>query len=831
MATYVTAPVAAVRGKDGESVGTGCLVLGRFVLTCAHVVAEAVGADEASPAAPDGTVMLDLPFLGHRGLSAKVAAWYPVRPLADLVRDPRADIAVLELEGGREIAGGLRPEDIDRRPPLPGSRFLTYGFPDGWSESGTRADGEVLVAVPGGWLQVRDTQGYGFFIRRGFSGAPVFSVPAPGAVGDRPRLIGLAAQAEGDERVRLALVLPAQQLCTAWPSLARPYLGLFAFGEEEADLFFGRETFVTELEVKLADHPFTAVVGPSGAGKSSVVLAGLMPRLKAKGWHAAVCRPGRKPLRELVLGLVPLLDPTATSVHAWEKLADDWTGRLAEDPGHILDLGRRLCNGDHGRTLLVIDQFEEFFTTDAAAPDGAVARRNEVTREDGSPRQAAFLKVLEAIGRQDPRSAPIRAVATLRADFMGAALQIGRLTELLRDADVKLGPMTAAELSDAIRKPAEQFGVTFEAGLAEEMVADMKGRPGGLPLLQFALDRLWQRQKDRRLDLAAYRGPDGRGGLETALNEYAEAVLAELRRDRELGVEVEARVRRIMLRLVRLAEGEGAPDARAVVRRTELQPDDWPLVGRLAEARLVMIGRSTTSGEDTAEVAHEVLIGAWERLKAWLDADRAFGLWRQRLKADLERYDAIPEDAYLRGGVLAEATAWLASHRDQLNDQERAFIEASDANARHEAEQELRDAEERAALAAENQRRAEEGKRLAEEARVRQTRMNRRLIAVLGLLLITLLGIGSLYLVNRAQRLEADAAAMRAEAEAARAVAAAREAKGRQLAAEAITIQRDLSGPGSATRAAALAIEAWHGFRPRPPFRRHPRRCVSFLSR
>lgn len=863
MVTHFTGPVAAIRGKSGAAIGAGCLVLGRFVVTCAHVVADAVGADGMGATAPEATLTFDLPFLGRRGLAAKVVAWYPVRPLADLVDNPLADVAVLALEGGVEVPGGLGPEDIDRRPPVPKARFVAYGFPEGWSGSGTQADGEVLVAGPGGWLQLRDTQSHGFFIKPGFSGGPVFSVPVAGTVGDRPRLIGLSAQAEGDETVRLALALPAHQLCVAWPLLARPYLGLFAFGEEEADLFFGREAFVGELETKLDAHSFTVVVGPSGAGKSSAVLAGLVPRLRKKDWQVAACRPLRNPLRELALGLVPLLDPGAVSLAAREKLADDWVARLTEDPGRILDLGRSLSTGG-GRTLLVIDQFEELFTMDAAAPDGGVARKEAVTREDGSPRQAAFLKVLEAIGRQDPRRAAIRAVATLRADFMGAALEIGRLAGLLREADVKLGPMTAAELSDAIRKPAEQFGVSFEPGLAEEMVADMKGRPGGLPLLQFALDRLWQRQADRRLSLAAYRGARGKGGLETALNDHAEAVLAELGRDRELGPDVAGRVRRVMLRLVRLGDGEGTPDAREVIRRRELRAEDWPLVERLADARLVMIGR-TESGEETAEVAHEALIGAWDRLKGWLEADRAFGLWRQRLESDLERYAVTPEDALLRGGVLAEALGWLASHRDQLTDPERAFVEASEARAKREADQKLKDAEERAALAAENQRRAEEEKRLSDDlasgaqqreemanslveqervARLKQKRLNNRLRSAVALLLMLLIGIGYLYLDNRAKRVaadeaadradsaaaagalaranaeaaakeqareraKADAAAARAETEAARALAAAREAKGRQLAAEALAIQRDQSGPGDATQAAALAIEAW----------------------
>jgi integrase len=49
-----------------------------------------------------------------------------MRSPADLVRDPLADIAVLELAVESELSGGVRPADEDRRPPRPGSRFVIH---------------------------------------------------------------------------------------------------------------------------------------------------------------------------------------------------------------------------------------------------------------------------------------------------------------------------------------------------------------------------------------------------------------------------------------------------------------------------------------------------------------------------------------------------------------------------------------------------------------------------------------------------------------------------------------------------------------------------------
>jgi hypothetical protein len=76
-----------------------------------------------------------------------------------------------------------------------------------------------------------------------------------------------------------------------------PYKGLRAFTGEDAHDFFGRDTLINELaatlEGTLASEEknqqctrLLTVVGPSGSGKSSVVMAGLLPRLREGGLSA-----------------------------------------------------------------------------------------------------------------------------------------------------------------------------------------------------------------------------------------------------------------------------------------------------------------------------------------------------------------------------------------------------------------------------------------------------------------------------------------------------------------------------------------------------------------
>jgi len=112
-----------------------------------------------------------------------------------------------------------------------------------------------------------------------------------------------------------------------------PFKGLQAFGEEDADLFFGRETLVAKLASRLRVARFLAVVGASGSGKSSVVRAGLVPTLKrgqplqdgtappegSMYWPIHIITPTAHPLKELAISLTGDVEsPKATA-----ELIDD----------------------------------------------------------------------------------------------------------------------------------------------------------------------------------------------------------------------------------------------------------------------------------------------------------------------------------------------------------------------------------------------------------------------------------------------------------------------------------------------------------------------------
>ena len=119
-----------------------------------------------------------------------------------------------------------------------------------------------------------------------------------------------------------------------------PYKGLQAFRQEDQRDFFGRDGLIDTLLCALADtfqtegsgKPTTrllAIMGPSGSGKSSVVMAGLLPRLRqgalpgSDAWiYLEPMVPGAHPLEALALALAGRL-PDRSLLSIRQDLEED----------------------------------------------------------------------------------------------------------------------------------------------------------------------------------------------------------------------------------------------------------------------------------------------------------------------------------------------------------------------------------------------------------------------------------------------------------------------------------------------------------------------------
>jgi hypothetical protein len=120
----------------------------------------------------------------------------------------------------------------------------------------------------------------------------------------------------------------------------------------------------------------------------------------------------------------------------------------------------------------------------------------------------------------------------MRDDFLIRTQDHPSLRPILLDLTALL-PLSEQGLRKAVVEPAKRFGFTFEDDdLVEEMVQAVEGERGALPLLAFAVARLWEeRDKERKL---LTRQAYGRlGGVTGALAQHAEATLERIGPERE----------------------------------------------------------------------------------------------------------------------------------------------------------------------------------------------------------------------------------------------------------------------------------------------------------
>ena len=388
-----------------------------------------------------------------------------------------------------------------------------------------------------------------------------------------------------------------------------------------------------------------------------MVFAGLIPHLRREGsWLITSLRPSDRPFHSLALALMPLLEPQMSER---ERLLEgnELAQQLQESKLTLRDIVELITQRQLGRRfLLVIDQFEELYT---------LYREPEV-REHFLD-ELAF--IVQAVSEYDFLN--FRLLLTLRTDFLGQALDHHRpIAVALQSSNLLLPSLSVQELQDTIRKPAEALNVKIEEGLTERILQEVKPASNRLPLLEFALTLLWNKQKGGRLTHAGYVEI---GGVEKALTDHAEQVFAELSEDEQ------NQAQRVFMQLVRF--GEGTEDTRRLATRSEIGEENWKLVMHLssARARLVVNGRDQISGEETVEVVHEALISRWQRLREWIENNHEFRTWQERLRAAMRQWEKSNREdgALLRGFLLEEATSWMAQYGENLSQKERTFIESS----------------------------------------------------------------------------------------------------------------------------------------------------------
>jgi len=434
-----------------------------------------------------------------------------------------------------------------------------------------------------------------------------------------------------------------------------PYKGLDIFEEEDAELFFGREKLVDDLVSRVKESRTVFVTGPSGSGKSSLVRAGLIHALRqgaikslhSERWLYGTMRPGREPLAALAQLTSGLAGSTSAGDEICAKGPTDGTifARWCEIA---------LKDSRDKRAVIFVDQFEEIFT--------------QIGREE---QRLTFINLLAHAATAEQGRVII--LIAMRSDFLSNCAAYPVLNKLLSQQFIQIGAMHPEELVSAIARPALQVGLRVDPDLIAQIINDMEGQPGILPLMQFALKDLFDAEQEKggviALTLEEYLH---RGGLQKSLEQHADGAFAGLSApDKQLA-------RSIFSGLIEV--GRGTQDTRRTAFFEELIPENSrpeeveAIVRKLADARLVIIDEQ--AGRDIVTISHEKLIDSWPWLKKLVNENReAIALQNDIARDAKEWADNRRDTSYLYTGArLFHVREQLASKRLVLSGLAQEFV-------------------------------------------------------------------------------------------------------------------------------------------------------------
>ncbi|MDO7854079.1 nSTAND1 domain-containing NTPase [Hymenobacter convexus] len=278
-----------------------------------------------------------------------------------------------------------------------------------------------------------------------------------------------------------------------------PYTGLRTFTEDEAIYFRGRESHVAKCLDLLAAQRFVMVTGASGDGKSSLVFAGLLPEVRAgflrarySSWAVATFRPERSPLRNLAQALATALQVESSTGAVETELEQGFSALVqlyrasplcppAELPEGLTPAEQRRYQLQASNLLIVVDQFEEFFTNpENYTPDGPNAAAQTVVN-----------LLLETTRLARAEGLPIYIVCTMRSDFVGQCAEFRGLIEQIGTSQYFVPRLLRHEFVEVIKEPALLSGNRISERLVQRLLYDIRNGQDQLPVLQHALRRIW----------------------------------------------------------------------------------------------------------------------------------------------------------------------------------------------------------------------------------------------------------------------------------------------------------------------------------------------------
>jgi Tol biopolymer transport system component len=536
----------------------------------------------------------------------------------------------------------------------------------------------------------------------------------------------------------------------------RPYVGPRSFRPDEGMKFYGRAIETRDLKAMIVSHRLILFHAPSGAGKSSLLNTKIRTVLTAEGFE--VLPYGRvsgfeedKNVANIYVYnlLLSLQGDNRTSVDCERLPLADFLDNFVRhsDGQHYYDAHYLYAEDAEFRPrVLIIDQFEELFTTHSALWQ----------------QRADFFKQLSQALSYDEQ---LRVVLTMRDDYVARLERYSHLTPNRLRHRYYMDRLTRDTALEAITLPVENMR-KFEADAAEKLVDNLLAIHDDDPnenvryaqfvepvQLQAVCYQLWEKLRNRPGKTITVDDVERFADVDTALiNFYEETIKATV----HMTAVSETDLRTWFDRELITEAG-----TRNMVFRGEAETGSLPTEVADAVRKQFILSEVVRPGGIWYELVHDRFVGPI------VSANNA---WRQEqpLIQLAMQWDALgrPRSRLLSGLQLAELkeTQWKV-----LGPVVVAYIEAGQQAAAEDElekrEQQQKLAEQNHALAAASKEKAHQARKLANERARSAHRLRYGLAAAMVLLLVALIGI---YNAFRTQGIAEDARGT-AEAETTRA--------------------------------------------------------------
>ena len=418
---------------------------------------------------------------------------------------------------------------------------------------------------------------------------------------------------------------------------SNPYKGLDAFDEKDAEKYFGRAHEIEVLWNKLkflyentSATRFLPITGPSGSGKSSLVRAGLARELNRNqllqfdGVRVAVIKPGENPLQSLAIFLAQIVatdeQDLLNNVDEFKRILQ---GTEASEFSGFKRIITKLKGIDRCPLILVIDQFEEIYSYEPRGDSvNDKSRRSKFIAE----REAFIENLLYAASDKEQY---VSVVVTLRDDFLGEIQhhkafnkRYPSLDSLFSNQGFRISSMQPEDLESVIIEPAKLARYEdFPQSMVELLVEQTYKQEGGLPLLQFTLQRIWDGLlKGKKDPFKVFK--DLGGDVGEILQKEAQTIYDSLNNDEQKIAQ------RIFMSLVQIESEDKYTRRRVLQSELITRHCDEKQVEKIIERfayekiRFLVVSFDLEHQEKTVEISHEALIDNWTQLKEWVKVYR-----------------------------------------------------------------------------------------------------------------------------------------------------------------------------------------------------------------